>query len=719
MTIEKKVLEYRIDLIQKVKVNVLDSGEGPSLQFVKTVIADLSESSMISDPQLFYWKGVSSKRGVILFYGYDFDETDQSLTLFASDYQDSIEPHILTGSDIERLAMQAFRFFEESTTKTHSSFITGTLELQAMDTYDLIKEKLTSELGINKVKVLVLSSGFISTRVNRIPMHEISSGIESETIVWDMQWIYDNIYSRNEIDGVDIAIAEYPEICGSGIPCLSIPQKENDKYECYMAVVPGKLLSSVYRKYGSQLLEGNVRSFLTTKTSVNKKIQGTINSKPEKFFIFNNGIAVTADHVEVQVIAGEKRIMKILGMQVINGGQTTASLAYAEQKSKADLSDISVPMKLTVIHAEPTDYMSDIQQISESSNSQNKVTDADFFSNHEFHLIMENISRKLTVPPEPGIPYSTYWFYERMKGQYLQSTMFLTDADRRKYYDRRPKSQLITKTDLAKFHNIYIGKPQIVSKGASTNFNDFAKQVQKDWQVETRKAKYNDLYYQKMAVVGHLYRLIEVELQPKKHDWAGSYRANVISYTLSSFFDLVAKQYPLHTINFEEIWNANGISSGLMNTLIELAHLVYLTITNDTRTVENVTQWCKRDACLFAVKEAVVRFSISAAVIDPYLINKMDAKAIESDAAGITKISNEVDVYNKVLAEPYKSSWLSLYQFVDSKNNLFHLDTKKQSALRMMLKVASGKMSNIRLEHCTLALQIFDDAIAYGWKPKV
>src|SRR5690606_12812258 len=146
----------------------------------------------------------------------------------------------------------------------------------------------------------------------------------------------------------------------------------------YLSILPGKLLSDIYWEYGSRLLEGNVRAFLSAKWKVNKGIRNTIKKEPSKFFTYNNGIACTAKNLTFS--DDGKSIIKIEDLQIINGGQTTASLTTAWKVDKASLETIYVPMKLTIVKSDEYDEM--IQNISKYANSQNKVTDADLFSNH-------------------------------------------------------------------------------------------------------------------------------------------------------------------------------------------------------------------------------------------------------------------------------------------------------------------------------------------------
>jgi hypothetical protein len=54
-----------------------------------------------------------------------------------------------------------------------------------------------------------------------------------------------------------------------------------------------------------------------------------------------------------------------------------------------------------------------IPLIARYTNSQNRVSDADFFSNHEFHRRIEQIALRLRAPAVGGAQFGTHWFYER------------------------------------------------------------------------------------------------------------------------------------------------------------------------------------------------------------------------------------------------------------------------------------------------------------------
>lgn len=193
----------------------------------------------------------------------------------------------------------------------------------------------------------------------------------------------------------------------------------------------------------------------------------------QKFFAYNNGIATIADSIVTEKNEQGLVIKSFKNLQIINGGQTTASLALAVIKNNADLSGIYVQMKLSIIKSE-IERPELIRLISKFANKQNKVTDADLNSNHPFYGRIENYSRKIKTPIIPNSTIQTIWFFERVRGQYDQGKMKLLTKKERDIYEKlNPKNQKFTKTDLAKFINSSLMKPYDVSWGAEVNMKKF------------------------------------------------------------------------------------------------------------------------------------------------------------------------------------------------------------------------------------------------------
>ena len=181
-------------------------------------------------------------------------------------------------------------------------------------------------------------------------------------------------------------------------------------------LVPGQVLRSIYSDFGSRLLETNVRSFLQARGKVNRGIRDTIAMEPERFLAYNNGITLTAEAVELHNGESGKVVTKLHGLQIVNGGQTTASL-LASNRGRADLAQVYVAAKLIEIEAgDVHDEL--VRNVSRYANSQNRISEADFSANDPFHVRIEELSRTTWAPALEGTQRQTKWFYERARGQY-------------------------------------------------------------------------------------------------------------------------------------------------------------------------------------------------------------------------------------------------------------------------------------------------------------
>ncbi|WP_163014228.1 AIPR family protein, partial [Pseudomonas viridiflava] len=168
------------------------------------------------------------------------------------------------------------------------------------------------------------------------------------------------------------------------------------------------------------------------------------------------GIAATAGNLIIQETSAGPRITNVTNLQIVNGGQTTASLAYAKRgalgrKDFADLSEVMVQMKLSILPSERVGLLT--PEIARYANSQNKVSDADFFSNHPYHVRLEEFSRRIFTSPSGGAQHGTHWFYERARGQFSNEQAKLTAAQKSQFLIQNPKAQLFNKTDVAKYEN--------------------------------------------------------------------------------------------------------------------------------------------------------------------------------------------------------------------------------------------------------------------------
>ena len=277
-----------------------------------------------------------------------------------------------------------------------------------------------------------------------------------------------------------------------GIPCIKA-EIETEQYDSYLAIVPGPFLAAIYKKHGPTLLESNVRSFLKFNGGVNKGIRGTILNEKSRFFTYNNGISTTAKSIETKMSENGLLITSLTDLQIINGGQTTATLAATSIKNNADLSGIFVQMKLTILKEENPEL---IRNIATYANSQNKVKTADLNSSHPFYVRIEELSRKIYAPLASGSLVQQLWFFERARGQYEQPLMQMTKKQRDDYKLVRPKNKKFTLTDLAKYMNAADMLPHYVSWGGEVNAAHFHNNMLKQWNKDN--SVYNELFYKEL-----------------------------------------------------------------------------------------------------------------------------------------------------------------------------------------------------------------------------
>ena len=588
--------EFRDGILDEVHFNASMNGTSPREEFLNLYANALVDAEEFEDFEQLSFEGIGSQNRRILIDGYFYDELEDCLAIVACPFSDSIEVQSLTASDAEVHFRRARAFVEES----KSGFIQKNAE-ESSPGYGLAIDVQKRYSGVAKYKFYIVTDMAMSSRIREIPSTKIGNAI-AEYHIWDIARLQGLYASKTGKEDIVINLKEYSE---NGIPCLMAGS--NEEYTAYLCNIPGAVLAKLYNTYGGRLLEGNVRSFLSAKGTINKGIRNTILNEPDMFFAYNNGIAATAYGVKIE--AGEvcPLITEITSLQIVNGGQTTASLASAivNDKDRANgLKDIYVPMKLSVVT--PEKAMELIPNIAKYANKQNKVSDADFFSNHAFHVRMEDFSRRILAPAVMGNQFGTHWYYERARGQYKQEQANLKKAEKEKFLLQNPKNQMFTKTDLAKFYNIYLQLPHQVSKGAQKNFIQFAEWASEAWDKD--QAFFNERFFKQVVCLNILYKKLDQIV--KYASWYDmGYKAQVVTYALSYLFFQISRECPDRVFDFKAVWNQQIISHETELTLAMIAEAMYNHLVSEKREVQNVTEWAKREACWKKAKEINLPFS--------------------------------------------------------------------------------------------------------------
>lgn len=630
--------EYKQEFLDSLRADSAINGSDTQDEFLSCTLGMLEDFDEVQSPQKV---GFGDKRcsgqHVMRIDAYAFDETDHSLELFINDFQDTYETENLTGSKVDELYWRMYYFLDEVCNGKITNYFDDSDD--ALKIAALIKRRMNA-IGddpeqILKIRMFILTNKELSTDIlnrnlleTKIRKTKGSKTVKStkkikkadfngkplEINIWNLERFYEK---EKSFSSDPIVIDFRNDYSCDGIPCIKGNIGENLGYEAYIAIIPGKLLSEIYIEHGSKVLEGNVRAFLGTSgsKSVNSGIRRTINNEPNKFFTYNNGIATTAADVETEEKDGQLYITKIVDLQIINGGQTTASLAEAVlKKTNPELNGIFVPMKLTVIDDRETEnedgvrfYDQMVQNIAKYANSQNKVTAADLFSNDPFHIWMEKMSKKIFAP---AIHYSvpTGWYYERSRKRYEQEQFKLkSETDRKRFRAKYPKDQLITKEQLGMYLTTIKEQPNIVAKGKNFVIKEFNTIISQDY--KTNKGCFNEFYFKKCICAAIIYRTVDNYLESHKDSakrptgfWykAGGYKLDIVPYSIAKIIHSIPAGY---TIDWNYIWNRQDLSPAFMHE-IEIVTKMTNDFICDSHGVI-VTEYCKRPETWVAYRDNV------------------------------------------------------------------------------------------------------------------
>ena len=570
-----EIEEFRKQFIDELRFTAEHEGTEPETQFINKSLNDLEEMGVLNDPMPMSVE-IRGRRGRIMsFDAYAYDEADSALVLISSDFVNERDVEsTLTNTRIDDLYNHMKNFIDESVNGDVSEYCDDS------DPAINVAKEFRKKIGkgmisteILRFKFLILSNSILSKQVKNVSKEDfLERPVQLD--IWTLERFFQT-FASNASEIIEFDTSEFN--C-AGIPCIKADLGEKTSYDAYLGIVPGRFLADIYLKYGSKLLQGNVRAFLSVRGKVNKGIRETIINHPSNFFTYNNGIAIVARSVGFS--SDGTRIVHFVDPQIINGGQTTASLANAiiKKEDKNGMDTLFVPMKLTVLNVEndmseeQIDQYNDITKtISKCANSQNVVSDADFFSNHPFHVMMEQLSRKVMAPPVGGNAFQTRWFYERSRGKWEQEQMKLTTAQRNKFTEMNPKKQVIKKEKLAKCLNTLYMNPHQVCQSSAINFGKFADVIEDMY--EQSRESINEVFFKKCVCSVIMFDKLDELINRAEWYPKGGNKAQIIPYTISKLISLIPKGRDL---DWKTIWMKQSLYPALADELLNLAKITHL-----------------------------------------------------------------------------------------------------------------------------------------------
>lgn len=622
---ELDLSEYSRDLVADVQATADAEGTNPPEAFTRRVFEDLEQAGIASNTFTAYHKAQGH-----LVHGYGIGESGECLDLFVTDFTLGPSESKLTKSQTETAFKRLLTFVKRCRDGLRQHID------ESFDVYDMCAAVEKALTEVQRIRLFLLS--------NRVGTSTVVSPTDFDGLpvtheVWDLARLHRHATSGSISEPIVVSF-EPP------LPCVSAPSSESD-HSVAMAVIPGRRLAELYGEYGTRLLELNVRSFLQARGSVNRGIRETLLSAPGRFLAYNNGITATASQVDfVHGPDGQPTgISCVHGLQVVNGGQTTASLHYAQSRDKADLSHVSVQMKLTEVSPERLAEI--VPMISEYSNTQNRVTLVDFSSNHEYHVAVQRITRSLWASATDGSGQETHWFYERARGQYTDEVAKArTPAKQRTFKKLNPTRQKFTKADLAKYVNSWNHLPFQVSRGAQKNFAAFMVRI------DEAPPHVDVQYCQRVIAMAVLFKA--VDRIAATHE-AGSYKSMITTYTVARLSLATDRR-----IDLDRIWREQRISPALEDAIDDLCPRVMAVVTNP-REGNHVGEWAKKPSCWDAVSR--VRWTVPRDLQSELREHPLDEEALAGGTEGDGGARDEVTM---VPAD----EWYALEQWAKETHNL-------------------------------------------------
>ncbi len=549
------------------------------LIFSEIVMQHMADVGMIDDPKICQFSGRVGN-ATLRLAGYAVSEDLDTLDLFVSLYDGSDEVAPVPDAEVMQAAGQCLHFLKNC--------VEGKLVKKLDETNDAFEIASVIEAcydALDRIRIFVLTDRQSKAKAFK------PRDVKGKTISLEVMDIERLHRHWSEGKPRDELLINFEEVSGDALPCVFVPGQLAG-YDYALAAIPAETLYFLYEKFGPQLLEANVRSFLSATGKVNRGIRDTLRQAPEHFMAFNNGIVMVADEARIGRAAdGSIGLTGLKGMQIVNGGQTTASIYFSKKKNPdVDITRVRVPAKIIILQSsDPAAEEQMIADISRFANSQNSVKQSDLSANKPFHVQLEKLANTTFCPDGVG-----RWFYERAAGSYnvLFAREGTTPAKLRQLKEAVPIGRKISKTDLAKYLNAWDQRPDTVSQGSQKNFNRFMEDL-----AEGALDAPDPLtvgWFKKSIAKAILFKEAH-RISRAKHFMQA--QANIATYLVAILANRAGER-----LDLDRIWNRQAISPQLQAQLVTWAREVETALRSNSG-ARMISEQAKRPECWQAIRQ--------------------------------------------------------------------------------------------------------------------
>lgn len=668
--------EFAQEFQENVKMSVEMGNIDYEHELASAILEYLEDNGEVNAPELCEFQKTRTR-----ITAYDYNDEAESLDLFYL-----IKADTLLGKVNINKVQQGFNYLMSFYREAMDGTLLKSVDVGNHDEIAEVAKLVQSTKGkINQLRAYIITDGLTDPTASISSVEPDGEDYIIEYNIWDMQRVYQQHNMRAGKEKVEI---DFPTEYNTELQCLKMSEV-NPFVDAYMAIIPGNTLARIYKKYQQVLLEKNVRTFLQFKGKVNKGIRKTLREEPDMFFSYNNGISTTASEIELKEVDGSMYITRLYDWQIVNGGQTTASIAASLNDRDVDLSKVYVPMKVSVIR-DVDNSESIVKAISTSANSQTAIKNSDFSANEPYLIDLEKFSRSEWVPNGNTKPVCK-WYFERTRGQYLDQLAQLSGYNEKAFKREYPKNQKITKTDIAKFEASWNMQPYNVCRGAEKNYTLFVADVKREKPLVTAA------YFKQIIAKCILFNTIDSIVKSKK---LGGYKANMNTYLMAAVSFLSNRN-----LDLTYIWEHQMIQQEVVDKIEELVPVVWVHLTGGNTTgsqSSNVGEWSKKPDCWNRLK-------LKLGDYEKFSQNLMQTET--NDDGSYLNEAQQNRIKEAEAIEP--DYWFGLANWAKTRNLLNPLDRKAAFNFGTM---RSRNRSFQSLKQAQYALKIVEKAKELGYQ---
>lgn len=696
----QEYLKYRVDLLNESQD---EEGFINESSFINNIIPSMLDAKLIDTEdftETYYTTEIDNS--TVKINGYIINGSGERLQLFILN-DESIS---LNSKNLEISLKEYYDAIFKQAINFTSKAIKGHLnDIQDIGAINALINQMSSSLGAHQFDVIEIFLVSATATVNnsgsivqpkridfkdekiKLKYTKNREFVEKEILLIkrliDLNFLYSVLISQGNREALTINFEEQFDF-----KIEAIKAADETNFESYLCVLPATILAELYKRFSSRLLEKNVRSFLQFR-GVNLGMRKTLTKNPEKFIAFNNGLTITASNKEVETINGKFYIKSLSDFQIVNGGQTTASI-YFSQKDGIDISKVKVMAKINVAKNISEEELNElISSISEYSNSQSKVTNVDLRSRNP------NLNKIKALSESIITPSSRKWFFEKSKGEFNTKLRIAGSSGKNRIEKEYPKEYRFTKEQLGKYYSSWGNEPYKVKKGGEAIFRKFLEDIGSE--ENSKKVNIDRNFYELLISKIILFKSLE-NIHGTRNNAIGQLRSAVVPYAISILYNHTeGNKKNDKTFDLSKLWNREGIEDDLEVYLKSLMILINDLIKKYAKS-DDLGEYSKKKELWddISTSKEILEFlksSNSIHVFEKYSISKKDLeKKLKANSKNkevdFKFLKDSIDIHSKT-PEFYKRITSMLW------DNLSENDKTKLSNIAALIQQREELTTNL------------------------